>query len=90
MSIKSPIKARIVNEVASILNKFWKPEIQPHLKNSVWRNSMKLLQDVVGDEFKKEERSGLRWLQGKMQTEEFVKNIAGLVQRYLLKQQKHG
>ena len=77
----------VVNELASLLNRYWKGLIGPRMPSGIWRTPMNLLQDIIGDEFKgkPEVRQGLQWLEGSKSTEEFVEYIARHVQQILSK-----
>ncbi|MEM3382671.1 MAG: hypothetical protein QXZ02_02840 [Candidatus Bathyarchaeia archaeon] len=76
-------KGRIINKVASILNRFWGSDIEPYLRGKPWRDPMKFLQDIIGDESKGEHRAVSQWLQGIPDTRGFIKHIAFIVQSYL-------
>ncbi|MCD6465915.1 hypothetical protein J7L27_06080 [Candidatus Bathyarchaeota archaeon] len=87
-AIQDPPERRfVVNELASLLNRYWKDLIKPRMPLGVWRTSMNLLQDIIGDEFKGKPgvRQGLKWLEGSKSTKEFVEYIARRVQQILSK-----
>jgi len=87
-AIRYPRERRfVVNELASLFNRYWKDLIKPRMPLDVWRTPMNLLQDIIGDEFKGKPgvRQGLQWLEGSKSTEEFVEYIARRVQQILSK-----
>ena len=87
-AIRYPRERRfVVNELASLFNRYWKDLIKPRMPLDVWRTPMNLLQDIIGDEFKGKPgvRQGLQWLEGSKSTEEFVEYIARHVQQILSK-----
>jgi hypothetical protein len=75
-------KAWLVNEVASALNSFWKDQVTPALENKPWKNSIKFLQDIIGDE-SKNYRMVNQWLKGEISTKKFIDGIAYIIQAYL-------
>lgn len=75
-------KAWLVNEIASVLNNFWKNEITLALGNKPWKCSMRFLQDIIGDE-SKNYRLIPQWLQGKIGTRELIEGISFIIQAYL-------
>jgi|GEM_PF-2298290 len=80
----SPLqKAHVINEIASIFNKYWCDSIRPLLKGRPWGDPMKLFQDIIGDESRKKERTLSQWMMGSLDTKSFIEHIAFIVRRYL-------
>ena len=77
----------VVNELTSLFNRYWKDLIEPRMPSGIWKDSLALLKDIIGDEFKRElgVRSGLQWLEGGKSTEEFIEYIARRVQQIIFK-----
>ena len=87
-AIRSPLeRCFVVNELASLFNRYWKDFIEPRMPSGIWRTPMNLLQNIIGDEFKGKPgiRPGLQWLERSKSTKEFVEYIARRVQQILSK-----
>jgi len=76
-------KGHAINKVASILNRCWGDTIRPYLLGKPWRNPMKFLQDILGDESKREYRAFSQWMLGGLDTKSFIEYIAFIVTSYL-------
>jgi len=71
--------AHLVNEVASVFNKYWGDKIKVLLEGkSAWKNSYNFLQDIIGDEAKKN-RALIEWITGNKDTREFVEIISSRI-----------
>jgi hypothetical protein len=80
----SPLqKAQLINKIASIFNKYWSEILKPFLGGSIWGNSMRFFQDIISDEFKREERAGSRWIIGLLTTEDFIKHVNFFVEQLI-------
>lgn len=44
----------VVNELTSLFNRYWKDLIEPRMPSGIWKDSLALLKDIIGDEFKRE------------------------------------
>ncbi|MCC6004820.1 MAG: hypothetical protein LM590_10815 [Thermofilum sp.] len=72
-------KMLIVNEIASIFNKYWRDDLKPLLSGKPWRSAFELLQDAIGDESRKEGRLVHQWMVGLLNTESFVERLASVI-----------
>jgi hypothetical protein len=80
----SPLqKAHVINNVASILNRFWGNSIKSFLKGKPWRDPMKFLQDILGDESKRKYRAVSQWMLGSLDNKGFIEHIAFIIRSYL-------
>jgi len=80
----SPLqKAHAINEIASIFNKYWCDSIGSFIKDKPWRDSMKLFQDIIGDESRRKERAVSQWMMESLDTKSFIEHIAFIVRHYL-------
>ena len=57
------------------------------MPSGIWKDSLALLKDIIGDEVKRElgVQLGLQWLEGGKSTEEFIEYIARRVQQIIFK-----
>jgi hypothetical protein len=77
-------KAQILNNLASIFNKYWKDFVKVAYGEKI--NLYNILQDMIGDEAKNEARAVEQWFRGLITSQQFAEYIAQKLQQRLEKE----